>query len=322
MPRCLLGLGANLGDRRRQLDDALALIATDPRFRVVSISQYLGTTPVGGPGQQGEFLNAAAVVETSAAPLEVWHKLRDVEQSLGRQRHERWEARAIDLDLLLYDGLVCDQHELTVPHPWMFARRFVLQPAVEIAADWQHPVLGWTLQQLWLHAQHAPPRFALDNPLPCSQRALSSPSPGSDPLSSLLPRIAARASCGWIAAPDRQPTASPAQLLARRVDALEASTWHQHGDAPLLSGFHVESDWRDLVRDGLLQPGDPDYHQLRARLDAIRPAKIIFSHRRDDPSWLPDLVNSQRSLAAVLQWNDEAAIVREVAGAITAIEST
>jgi len=317
MPRCLLGLGANLGDRQRQLDDALALLARDPRFRVLATSGYLGTTPVGGPGVQGEFLNAATVVETSASPLEVWHALRDVEQSLGRQRHERWEARAIDLDLLLYDQLICHGPELTVPHPWMFARRFVLQPAVEIAAEWQHPVLGWSLGQLWHHAQHAPARFALDNRL-LTNRA---PDEASGTLDALLPAIAQRASCAWLAAPAPQAQESAVERLARRLDALEASVWNEPTSPPLLCGFSVESDWRDLVRSQVIQPGDADHDRLRRRLDRVAPAKIVFSTRDNDPAWLPEIVRPQRSLAALVHCADTTSIVREVAGAITAIES-
>jgi 2-amino-4-hydroxy-6-hydroxymethyldihydropteridine diphosphokinase len=313
MPRCLLGLGANLGDRRRQLDEAIALLARDPRFRVAATSRYLGTAPVGGPGGQGEFLNAAAVVETSVAPMEMWHALRDVEHALGRQRHERWEARSIDLDLLLYDQLVCDQPELTVPHPWMFARRFVLQPAVEIAPAWQHPVLGWSLQQLWQHAEHAPPRFALDTP------SLGNTKPSS--LQELLPAIAERASCAWLAAPPPSPSDTPVQHLERRLNALEASAWNGPDPAPLLSGFSVESDWRDLLQAGLVRAGDPDSERLRARLDRLASAKIIFSTRDDDPLWLSDLVRSRRSLAALVRLTDPVAIVREIAGAVTAIQS-
>lgn len=148
MARALVGLGANLGDRRHTLEQALARLAAVADTRLLAHSQWLATAPVGGPSGQGEFLNGAALLETSLAAAALHAALHATEAALGRRRGQRWEARVLDLDLLLYDDLVVHSPELELPHPGLAYRRFVLEPAAEIAPDWRHPAIGWTLGRL------------------------------------------------------------------------------------------------------------------------------------------------------------------------------
>lgn len=146
MAICLLGLGSNLGDRAGNLGEALRLLGR--HVTVLRVSSLHETLPVGGPPGQGTFLNAAGVVATDRSPPELLAVLRDIELQLGRERVECWGPRTIDLDLLLYDQQVIHSPDLTVPHPRMHERRFVLAPAAEIAGDLRHPVQGATIDEL------------------------------------------------------------------------------------------------------------------------------------------------------------------------------
>lgn len=119
-----------------------------PGVTLVSVSRYRDTRPIGGPPGQGVFLNGACLLETDLAPHEVLGMLAAVENTLDRERSERWGPRTVDLDLLLYDDVVLDTASLTLPHPRMVTRRFVLEPSVEIAPDLLHPVAGCTLEGL------------------------------------------------------------------------------------------------------------------------------------------------------------------------------
>jgi 2-amino-4-hydroxy-6-hydroxymethyldihydropteridine diphosphokinase len=139
MARCLIGCGSNLGKRREQLDRGLELLRFMPGVDLVAVSRFIETRPVGGPADQGGYLNAACVVETDLAPHDLLGALVAVENTLHRRREHRWGERTIDLDLLLYDDLIVDSPDLTIPHPRMATRRFVLEPAVEIAAELPYP---------------------------------------------------------------------------------------------------------------------------------------------------------------------------------------
>jgi len=139
MARCLIGCGSNLGRRREQLDRGLELLGFMPGIDLVSVSRYVETRPVGGPAGQGGFLNGACLVETDLPPAELLGALVAVENTLQRSRSARWGERTIDLDLLLYDELMLESPELTLPHPRMATRRFVLEPAAEIAAELPYP---------------------------------------------------------------------------------------------------------------------------------------------------------------------------------------
>ena len=148
MARCLVGCGSNLGHRREQLDRAVELLRFMPGVRMLAVSRFRETRPVGGPVGQSAYLNGACLLETDLGPHDVLGMLSAVENTLHRERTERWGERTLDLDLLLYDDLVVDETTLTVPHPRMATRRFVLEPAVEIAADFEHPLAACSLRTL------------------------------------------------------------------------------------------------------------------------------------------------------------------------------
>lgn len=148
MARCLIGCGSNLGRRREQLDRAIELMRFMPGVTLVGVSRYRETVPVGGPAGQEAFLNGACLLETDLPPQDVLSMLAAVENTLHRNREERWGPRTVDLDLLLYDELVLDTDSLTLPHPRMSTRRFVLEPCVEIAGDARHPLAACTLDEM------------------------------------------------------------------------------------------------------------------------------------------------------------------------------
>ena len=141
-----VGLGSNLGDRRAMLDGAVAELGNTPGVRVLRVSSFHETDPVGPP--QPRYLNAVAEVETSLAPRALLDRLLAVETRFGRVRGERWGPRTIDLDLLLHGGRVIDEPRLAVPHPRMTERAFVLAPLCELVPEGRHPVLGRTFSQL------------------------------------------------------------------------------------------------------------------------------------------------------------------------------
>jgi 2-amino-4-hydroxy-6-hydroxymethyldihydropteridine diphosphokinase len=126
----------------------MELLRYMPGVTLVSVSRYRDTRPIGGPSGQGVFLNGACLLETDLAPHDVLAMLSAVENTLHRERVERWGPRTVDLDLLLYDDVVLTTESLTLPHPRMATRRFVLEPCVEISPDLVHPLAACTLERL------------------------------------------------------------------------------------------------------------------------------------------------------------------------------
>ncbi len=144
-----IGLGSNLGDRARNLERALDRLRRIAGVEVVAVSRFIETEPVGPPGQ-GRYLNAAAALRTDLRPDALIEALAAVEAAGGRDRarEERHGPRTIDLDLLLYGEEIVGGPRLTVPHPRMHERPFVLEPLAEIAAGAVHPGLGMTIESL------------------------------------------------------------------------------------------------------------------------------------------------------------------------------
>lgn len=134
MVRSYLGLGSNVGDRLGNLTRAVELLQARRRVAVVRSSRVYETAPVGGPPQP-DFLNAVVEVETELSPRELLQACLEVEGALGRVRGERWGPRTIDVDILTYGREEVAEADLTVPHPRMHERGFVLVPLLELDAD-------------------------------------------------------------------------------------------------------------------------------------------------------------------------------------------
>jgi 2-amino-4-hydroxy-6-hydroxymethyldihydropteridine diphosphokinase len=143
-----IGLGSNLGDRQAAIRAAADLLRAAQGVQALRLSSFLETDPVGGPPGQGRYLNAAARLETTLDPSALLELLLATERALGRHRSERWGPRTIDLDLLLFDQQTLHTPTLTIPHPRMHERRFVLEPLAEIAPDAVHPTLNRTIRRL------------------------------------------------------------------------------------------------------------------------------------------------------------------------------
>jgi 2-amino-4-hydroxy-6-hydroxymethyldihydropteridine diphosphokinase len=143
-----IALGANLGDREANIRSALEKLNRTPGVAVTKVSGLMENPAVGGPPDSPAFLNAAAQFLTSLSARALLNRLLEIEHEIGRIRREKWEARPIDLDLLLYDEQVLKVPGLTVPHPLMHQRRFVLEPLAQIAPEAMHPVLHRTISDL------------------------------------------------------------------------------------------------------------------------------------------------------------------------------
>lgn len=141
----LLGLGANLGDPLAQLAEAVR--ALEGAMRIGRVSSVYRSEPVGYPAQP-DFYNVVVRGWTALEPMEVLHAARAVEDALGRRRTFANAPRTIDIDLLAYGERVMRTAELTLPHPRLHLRGFVLHPLAEVAPEWRHPVLHRTAREL------------------------------------------------------------------------------------------------------------------------------------------------------------------------------
>ncbi|MCG6948287.1 MAG: 2-amino-4-hydroxy-6-hydroxymethyldihydropteridine diphosphokinase [Acidobacteria bacterium] len=153
--KVLLGLGSNQGQSRAVFRDCLDRLARDGD--VLATSRLWRTRAI-GPSQP-DYLNAAAIVAWPREPRHLLDRCRQLETAAGRDRslEERWGPRCLDLDLLMADDLVCRGPVLELPHPRFHQRRFALEPAAEIAADWVHPFLGLTVEELAEEARRHEP---------------------------------------------------------------------------------------------------------------------------------------------------------------------
>jgi len=133
-----LGLGSNLGDREANIREALDRLARHPGIRLERVSSYYETAPIGFT-EQPDFVNAVALIETELEPADLLHIVVGIENDMGRVRSQRWGPRVIDIDLLLYNNTEADTPELTLPHPRMMERAFVMAPLAEIAPDLELP---------------------------------------------------------------------------------------------------------------------------------------------------------------------------------------
>ena len=130
--KAVIALGSNLGEPKENLDLAIALLreATE----VKSVSNYYTTNPV-GIEDQPDFVNAVCIIETELPAMDLLNMLHGIEKAMGRERIVKWGPRIIDLDIIQYGSLLSNAEELTLPHPYAFERKFVLEPWHEIEPD-------------------------------------------------------------------------------------------------------------------------------------------------------------------------------------------
>lgn len=142
MSTAFLSLGANLEDPEAQIEAAIAALEQHPAIRIEKVAP-LRTTKPWGKTDQPDFLNTAVAIDTSLSPRELLDDCLAIEAALGRERHERWGARLIDIDIIAYDRMECDDDGLVLPHPHAHERDFVLDPLREIAPE----VAQWLLER-------------------------------------------------------------------------------------------------------------------------------------------------------------------------------
>jgi 2-amino-4-hydroxy-6-hydroxymethyldihydropteridine diphosphokinase len=140
--RAYLGIGSNLGDRLAYLQLAVDELGRRPGVDLVAVSRVYETAPVGGPPQDPYF-NAVVAIDTSMEPIELLHECRRIEERAGRVRVEHWGPRTLDVDILLLDDCRVDLPDLTLPHPRMRERGFVLAPLRDVAPDLVDADAAW-----------------------------------------------------------------------------------------------------------------------------------------------------------------------------------
>ena len=146
MSKAFIAFGGNLGDVRSAFRSARDQIKSLPDTQVTCSSLLYRTPPV-GPAGQPDYLNAAVTIETEMNPLALLDALQAIELAHGREREEHWGARTLDLDIIAIDRKTIEMERLTVPHPFMFERQFVLRPLCDLAPEWQHPQLRQTVAE-------------------------------------------------------------------------------------------------------------------------------------------------------------------------------
>lgn len=143
-----LGIGSNLGDKQRYLENAVTALKQDERIREVRCSSWTGTKPYGGVEQE-DFLNGVLELYTLYEPWELLALLQKLEADAGRERKVHWGPRTLDLDILFFEGFVSVEPALCVPHPDMENREFVLKPMMELNPYYRHPVNGKSIKQMF-----------------------------------------------------------------------------------------------------------------------------------------------------------------------------
>lgn len=142
-----IGIGSNLEDKRQNCLTAVEKVEQIHGSELTGRSDWYLTKPVGVKGQDW-YVNGVVSISTKIPPRDLLRRLLAIESDMGRVRRRRWESRIIDLDILLYGQEIIDEEDLTVPHPLMHLRKFVLIPLVQLAPDLIHPSLGVTIAEL------------------------------------------------------------------------------------------------------------------------------------------------------------------------------
>lgn len=151
MFKVYLILGANLGDKKKNLEKAIELIGQ----RIGEVQKISSTyeTAAWGNTNQPDFFNVAVIAETVLEPLQVLEEIHVIEALLGRKREEHWGARTMDIDIAFYEDKIVNLSNLEIPHPYISKRRFVLAPLLEIIPNFEHPVLKKTIQYLYMNCE-------------------------------------------------------------------------------------------------------------------------------------------------------------------------
>jgi len=143
-----IGIGSNLGDKKENCLRALDMLRRLKGTRVLEVSPFYRTEPVGVEDDQDWYLNAVAMLNTTLTARQLMAELLGIEKVLGRQRIKRWDSRTIDLDILFYGDRIVKESDLEIPHPRVHLRRFVLVPLMDLAPDLVHPVFHETIREL------------------------------------------------------------------------------------------------------------------------------------------------------------------------------
>ncbi len=149
MARVFLSLGSNMGDRAANISQAVSLLSISDKVKVIKTSSFYETEPWGNKSQHW-FVNAAVALDTDYSPEELLNYCQSIEYKMGRIRkeNEHWGQRTIDIDILMYDNQIIKKDDITIPHPLMHLRAFVLVPMLEVKADLIHPVFNKTISEL------------------------------------------------------------------------------------------------------------------------------------------------------------------------------
>jgi 2-amino-4-hydroxy-6-hydroxymethyldihydropteridine diphosphokinase len=147
MKKVYLHTGSNLGDREDNLRQVNGLI--EQYIGKIKQPSRLYETQAWGITNQPDFINQALLVETTQSPHEVMRSIKKIEELMGRVATEKWTARVIDIDILLYDDLIINEKDLIIPHPHLHERNFVLVPLMEIAGEVIHPVLNLPIEDIY-----------------------------------------------------------------------------------------------------------------------------------------------------------------------------
>ncbi len=145
--KAYVGIGSNIGDQINNCLKAISMINSTDGCSVVKRSSFYRTEPVGYK-DQAWFVNCVILLKTGFSPDKLFFRLQEIEKVMGRKKKIRWGPRLIDLDIIMYDDLVMDNGNLSIPHPLMHKRRFVLVPMNEIAPEVIHPVLNKSIREI------------------------------------------------------------------------------------------------------------------------------------------------------------------------------
>lgn len=261
MPRCCIGLGGNVGDVAATFGSALDRLESDA-VHVTVVSRLYRTAPI-GPEAGDAFHNACAIAETTLSPHVLLQTLQGLENSAGRTREVRWGERTLDLDLLTFDDLVLDETDLTIPHPGVVYRRFVLDPLAEIAPEFVHPVAGRSIADL-------------------RQRLLKRPLPLRLEFESDAVKLRIRAALNekWGAAielePDTHVQLSDSTILTMN-DPFRSALLKAQSVASMVVASHLR---------GIPSPKPPVHAELDARLasgDPVAAAVAVVTAMLDEP---------------------------------------